>query len=73
MDLQSHQMRVCRGGFVLEELLNEINVCHEHSPAAVSLAPELVHRITVNELASFQSSQEAAVRLTHLRLGHQEA
>jgi len=73
MDLQSHQMRVCRGGFVLEKLLNEINVCHEHSPAAVSLATELVHRITVNELASFQSSQEAAVQLTHLTLGHQEA
>ena len=32
---------------VLEELLNQIDVRHDHSAAAVSLASELVHGITV--------------------------
>lgn len=31
---------------VLEELLNEINMCHDHAAAAIPLATKLVHRIT---------------------------
>lgn len=31
---------------ILEKLLNEINVCHQHSAAAISFAAQLVHRIT---------------------------
>lgn len=34
-------------GGILEQLLNQIDVCHYHTSAAVSLAAKLVHGISV--------------------------
>ena len=42
-------------GSILEELLDQIHVCHQHSSAAVALASELVHHITVEESVSISS------------------
>lgn len=42
-------------GSLLEELLDQIHVCHQHSSAAVALASELVHHITVEESVSISS------------------
>ena len=40
------RFRVLEG--VLEELLDEIDVCHNHAATAVSLASKCVHRITAS-------------------------
>ena len=35
-------------GRVLEELLDEVDVCHDHAAAAVALEAQLVHGISVD-------------------------
>ena len=32
---------------VLQQLLYQIHMCHNHAPAAVSLAPKFVHSVSV--------------------------
>jgi hypothetical protein len=35
---------------LLKKLLNEVDMGHDHAPAAVSLAAELIHGITTDKL-----------------------
>ena len=35
----------CRGGDILQELLDQVNVGHHHAPAAVSAETKLIHSI----------------------------
>ena len=44
-EVSCHPERV--SGSILEELLDQIHVGHQHSSAAVALASDLVHHITV--------------------------
>jgi len=32
---------------IAKKFLNKVDVCHDHSPAAVTFAPKLVHCITI--------------------------
>jgi hypothetical protein len=36
---------------ILEKLLDKVDVCHDHAPAAVPLAAELIQSIAVNPSA----------------------
>jgi hypothetical protein len=36
---------------ILEELLDKVDMCHDHAPAAVPLAAELIEGIAVNPSA----------------------
>jgi hypothetical protein len=42
----------------LEEFLYQINVCHDHAPAAVTLAAQLIHGITEAQLDNSTHSHE---------------
>lgn len=51
---------------VLEKLLNQINVGHNHATAAVALQTELVHCITRDMLVLYQGNDE----MVSLPVGH---
>jgi len=58
---------------VLEELFDEVNVCHNHSSATVALASKLVHRITVTRVRRPSSVTERRALLTHQQHRHRSA
>jgi hypothetical protein len=49
--------------YSLQQLLDQVHVCHDHASAAVALAAKLVHRITVFVLAGCCSSADGEVVL----------
>ena len=61
-------LQACPGETILQELLNQIDVGHDHAAAAVPLASQLVQRITAHP-HSHQYHESRAIRpasaLTH--------
>ena len=47
--------------YELEQLLDEVDVCHDHAPAAVPLAPELVHCVAVSPSATRRAPSSLAM------------
>ena len=63
------QGKIIVSWYVLQELLDQVNMGHDHSPAAVSLASQLVHRISINLVRV--SDKGLRSMLTHLGCLHQ--
>jgi hypothetical protein len=40
-----------RGGNLLQELLNQINVCHDHAATAITLQAKLVHGLSIHRIS----------------------
>lgn len=56
-------------GGVLEELLDQVDVCHYHTPAAVSFASKLVHGISIRDVLVNQSQVALPEISSHLPAG----
>jgi len=54
------------GANVLQKLLDEVDVGHDHAPAAVALAPELVQGIAVGPVSSAPDYAFRTPQHTHL-------
>jgi hypothetical protein len=36
-------------GIISQKLFDQVNVCHDHSAAAIALAPELIHSVSIGD------------------------
>lgn len=57
--------KVCPTKFVLQKLLDQVNVGHDHATAAVALAAELIKGLSIGEPSVLNQDNELFPKVTH--------
>lgn len=50
---------VMTDGYLLQKLLNQVNVCHDHAATAVALQAKLVHGLSIHRISSVSAKIQA--------------